>query len=142
MPNIIPEIAEGLKEYIETNQVDIIGAGETLNVIIDGFNENSELPGVMITENAGLGGHPDIPSMSFGSVYIWTRSDSVEQAKLLSRKIDQKLHRFGPGILSSDIYVWSMLRNTNPQRLDDPDSNLAQYFILYDVVCRELIEGA
>ncbi len=141
MANIIPEISQGLKDYIETNETDIIGADGTLNVIIDEFNENTPVPAVKIVENAGLGGHPNIPSMSFSSVYIWTRSEKVEQAYLLIRKIDEKLHRFGPGLLSDNIYIWSMLRNTNPQRLDDPDANMPQYFILYDVICRATIGG-
>ena len=137
----IPQIAEAIRDYLITNQVDIIGKSGTVNVIIDEFNEDTPLPAVKIVENAGLGGDKDIPSMSYASVYIWTRAKDVEQARLLIRKIDKILHRYGPGLISEDVYIWSMLRNTNPQRLDDPDANLPQYFILYDVICRETIGG-
>ena len=58
--------------------------------------------------------------------------------KTLIARLDDELHMLGPKAISDDVFCLTMLRNTGRQRLDDPDTQLVQYFILYNTVMRRI----
>lgn len=141
---MIPELPMALKDYLTTKRTDIVGTSDPnskLKFILDDFNPDTKVPAIMIREIGGGGGDNYLPTMTYAIVQVWVRAIDKDQAYLLMRKVDNELHRFGPALLTSDVYVFHIGRNTNPQSLPDPDTKYAQYFCVYDVVCRETTGG-
>ena len=112
------------------------GTGSTIKIYTFEFNSDTPKTAIMIRDAGGLGDtylNLDKPLMQ-----IWVRSDNVDTAKTLIARLDDELHRLGPKAISDDVFCLVMLRNTGMQRLDDPDSQLVQYFILYNTVMRRI----
>lgn len=138
-----PKILTSVRDYLLSKKTEIIGSSDyndTFKIVLDMFNEDSGSPAVMIREYGGSGDR-DIPSMTYSNIQVWCRASTPEQAYLLMRKVDNQLHRFGPALMSDDLYVWHIGRNVNAQRLDDIDSKYCQYFTIYTLTCRETISG-
>ena len=129
-----------LKTYLESKRTDIVGGSDIenkLHFILDEFDTDTGIPAIMVRETGGGGGNNYLPTFTTSTFQLWTRAKQPPQAKTLIRNVDVFLHRYGPALMTNDVYVWHIGRNTNPQRMDDPDTHFAQYFCLYDVVYRE-----
>ena len=136
--NSMVDAENALRTYLLTDAVqDSLdgGSGTGVKVFLHSFNsDRGSVPNtcIMIRD---VGGQSDAyMELDKPFVQIWARSDDVDTAKTLIARLDDELHRFGPAALSDDVFCLTMLRNTGRQRLDDPDSQLVQYFITYNTI--------
>jgi len=129
-----------LRTYLLTDNVQSYltgNSGSTVKVFTHEFNSDREnVPNtcIMVRDVGGIG--DSYLNLDDPFVQVWVRSDSVSTAKTLMARVDDKLHRLGPKAISDDVFCLTMLRNTDKQRLDDPDSQLVQYFVIYNTVMR------
>ena len=63
------------------------------------------------------------------------RDNDAAEAKVLIARIDDLLHQLGPKALNATVKCLAMFRNVGRQRLDDPENDLVQYFITYNMSC-------
>tara|TARA_R100000750_G_scaffold38097_1_gene24540 strand:- start:2 stop:448 length:447 start_codon:yes stop_codon:yes gene_type:complete len=140
--NSMVDAENALRTYLLTAEVQARltgGSGTGIKIFLYEFNsdqENVPKTCIMIRD---VGGDGDIYlELDKPLVQIWVRSDSVNTAKTLIGRLDDELQRLGPKAISDDVFCLTMLRNTGKQRLDDPDSQLVQYFIMYNTVMRKI----
>jgi len=140
--NSLVDVETALRTYLLTTTVqDRLdgGSGTGIKVFTNSFNSDQEnVPNtcIMIRD---VGGQSDVyMELDKPLVQIWARSDDVDTAKLLIGRLDDELHRLGPKAISDDVRCLVMLRNTGKQRLDDPYSQLVQYFIVYNTIMQRI----
>jgi len=136
------DVENALRTYLLTAEVQgrLTGySGSGIRVFLYEFNsdqENVPKTCLMVRDVGGLS--DTYLNLDKPLVQVWVRSDSVATAKTLMARVDDELHRLGPKAISDDVFCLTMLRNTGKQRLDDPDSQLVQYFVIYNTVMRRI----
>jgi hypothetical protein len=128
-----------VKDYLETDEVNyrITNSGDKITVICGEFNPDSPRTCISVRDAGGLSGDAYL-RISRPWVRVWVRSDDVDKAKTIISRIDDELHQFGPNPLNATVFCLCCLRNTDKQRLDDPETKLVQYWITYALQCRRI----
>lgn len=126
-------------DYLETTAVNhtITNSGTDIAVIRGEFNPDSPRTCISVRDAGGMSGEPYM-RLSAPWIRVWVRSDTVDKAKTIMARVDDELHQLGPKALNDTVFCLSMLRNTDKQRLDDPETKLVQYFITYSLRCRRI----
>lgn len=136
--NSLLDIESGLRDYLMTDEVAfrISGSSSKIKIFLYEFNSDTPKTCIMIRDAGGTS--DTYLRLDKPMVQVWIRSDNVDNAKTIMRRLDDELHQLGPRALSDEIFCLCCLRNTGMQRLDDPDNKLVQYFVIYNFICRKI----
>ncbi|MDO8715324.1 MAG: minor capsid protein [Dehalococcoidales bacterium] len=139
MSGAMVDAESAVADYLETTEVNhrITNSGTDITVIRGEFNSDSPRTCISVRDAGGMSGEKYM-RISSPWVRVWIRSDSVDKAKTIIARIDDELHQLGPKALNDTVFCLSMIRNTDKQRLDDPETKLVQYFITYATNCRRI----
>ncbi len=133
------DIKNAVRDFLITIMPDIVGASGDIPIYLNDFPPDGTQPAISVKDSSGPG--PDIyMQISKMAVFIFVRAKDPETAELILRRLDGKLHRYGPSALNDDVFCFHAERNTDLQLLPDPNNNsLTQYFIRYELTVRDNI---
>jgi len=134
--NTMVDVESAVRDYLMTDEVNqrIVGySGSIIRVYLYEFNPDAPKTCLMVREAGGSGNV--YLRLDNVMIQVWTRAEHPEIAKKLMLRVDDELHQLGPKQLNDEVFCHSMLRNTGKQRVDDPVTKLAQYFVTYNVIC-------
>ena len=132
------DIEEGIRDFLRENNNTITGSSNVIQIYVSNFPpEVTSLNAVaiLVRKAGGLAPHEEL-DLYKPWFQVWVRADTREKAITLMKRIDTLLHRFGPKAINDDLFGLSIVRNTGIQRLDDPVTNLVQFFAVYASIVR------
>ncbi len=131
------DIKNAVRDFLITIMSDIVGGSGDIPIDLNDFAPDTGQPAIMVRDSSGPG--PDIyMPISNMAVFIFVRAENPVIAETILRRLDSKLHRYGPAAFNDDVFCSHAERNTDLQLLPDPNNNdLTQYFIRYTKIVKE-----
>ena len=132
------EIEDAVRDFLRGENNTITGNSNVIQIYVSNFPPemtNANAVAILIRKAGGLAPHEEL-DLYKPWFQVWVRADTKEKAINIMKRVDTLLHRFGPKALNADLFGLSIVRNTGIQRLDDPVTNLVQFFAVYAAIVR------
>ena len=135
------DIKNAVKDFLITIMSDMVGGSGDIPIDLNDFAPDTGQPAIMVRDSSGPGPNIYMP-ISNMAAFIFVRAEDPETAERIMRRLDGKLHRYGPAAFNDDVFCCHAERNTDLQLLPDPNNNnLTQYFCRYTMTVKENVDG-